>query len=125
MVTLSVNPKQVWAESSSLYPPSDLVFTLALGEGADLNVPVMRAATLTCLPKITGSHPFAENACRLLEKAEGSFVDLIGEKRDCTKEYIPVTVTADGVWQGRRVKYEESFGNRCVLLRERGLVFDF
>ncbi|MEV4872074.1 SSI family serine proteinase inhibitor [Streptomyces syringium] len=125
LLCLGAASSPAWANSSSLYPPSDLVFTLAQSDGTDPDAPIVRAATLTCMPRVAGSHPFAEEACELLEDAEGSITDLIGHRRLCTKEYMPVTVTADGVWQGQRVTYEETFANRCTLLRERGTVFDF
>lgn len=125
ILSLSISSSQAGATSSSLYPPSDLVFTLVRGVDANLNAPIIRAATLTCFPKIAGSHPFARNACKLLDGAQGSIADLAGKRHVCTAEYIPVTVTAEGVWQGQRIRYEETFENRCVLLSERGTVFDF
>ncbi|MGX8910275.1 SSI family serine proteinase inhibitor [Streptomyces netropsis] len=126
MFSLGAASSQAWAhDSSSLYPPSDLVFTLAQGDGTDPDAPIARGATLTCMPRVAGSHPSAEEACQLLKEAQGSITDLVGDWRICTKEYMPVTVTADGVWQGQRVTYEETFDNQCTLLRERGKVFDF
>ncbi|MEV4868625.1 SSI family serine proteinase inhibitor [Streptomyces syringium] len=125
MFGMSAASSEAWADAASLYPPSDLVLTFAHGDGTDPYASVDRAVTLTCMPRATGTHPDARQACRLLHEVEGSIPDLFGYPTACTKEYMPVTVTADGVWQGQRVTYEETFDNRCALLRDRGAVFDF
>ncbi|NUS16153.1 MAG: protease inhibitor protein, partial [Streptomyces sp.] len=43
----------------------------------------------------------------------------------CTKEYDPVVVTVDGVWQGRRVSYERTFANECVKSSLGSSLFSF
>ncbi|GGV66150.1 hypothetical protein GCM10010499_11070 [Streptomyces thermoviolaceus subsp. apingens] len=32
----------------------------------------------------------------------------------CAKDYRPVVVTAQGVWQGERVAQERTFANACL-----------
>jgi hypothetical protein len=43
----------------------------------------------------------------------------------CNKLYDPVVVTVEGVWQGKRVSYERTFGNTCVRDSVGGGVFAF
>jgi hypothetical protein len=75
----------------------------------------VRAVTLSCAPTASGTHPDAMSACVELRGVGGDFDAL--RARDgvlCTKQYDPVIVTVDGVWQGKRVSYERTFANECV-----------
>ncbi|WP_377268137.1 subtilase-type protease inhibitor [Peterkaempfera sp. SMS 1(5)a] len=110
------------AAPTGLYAPSALVLTLAPGRTADR---VSRAVTLSCAPTPSGTHPAPAKACARLAQSGGSLRALKGERRFCPALADPVTVTADGVWRGRRVSYRETFGNHCALLSARGEVFDF
>jgi hypothetical protein len=86
-----------------------------------------RAVTLTCAPATSGTHPDAARACAELRASGGDFDTLAGRgKGMCTREYRPVVVTVDGVWQGRRVSYERTFANECVRNSSQGrAVFAF
>ncbi|MEU1462466.1 protease inhibitor [Streptomyces sp. NPDC005727] len=102
------------AAPSSLYAPSALVLTTGHGETAAAATPE-RAVTLNCAPTASGTHPAAIDACAELRAVGGDLSALKG--RDdvrCTKLYDPVVVTVQGVWQGKRVSYERTFGNSCV-----------
>jgi hypothetical protein len=113
------------AAPSALYAPSALVLTVGHGESAALAAPD-RAVTLTCAPKPSGTHPAADRACAELRRVAGDFDAL--EARGgvlCTKEYNPVVVTVDGVWQGERVSYERTFANECVKNAHGAGVFTF
>ncbi|MGN9762313.1 protease inhibitor [Streptomyces sp. SD31] len=102
------------AAPASLYAPSALVLTVAHGDSATMTTPV-RAVTLSCSPTPSGTHPDPASACAELRGVGGNFEDLTA--RDgmlCTKQYDPVIVTVDGVWQGQRVSYERTFSNECV-----------
>ncbi|SNX65691.1 subtilisin inhibitor-like [Streptomyces sp. TLI_55] len=102
------------AAPDSLYAPSALVLTLGHGDSAATATPA-RAVTLTCAPTASGSHPAAALACAEL-RGVGGDLDAF-QARDgvqCTKQYDPVVVTVDGVWQGKRVSYERTFANECV-----------
>jgi hypothetical protein len=104
------------AASASLYAPSSLV--LAVGQGDEADTAVMqRSVTLTCAPKASGSHPSASAACAELLAVNGDFAQLVGGSSGmvCTKEWKPVVVTLDGVWQGRRVSWATTFGNDCEM----------
>ncbi|MCD9874507.1 protease inhibitor [Streptomyces guryensis] len=102
------------AAPASLYAPSALVLTVGHGNSAAAATP-LRAVTLTCAPTASGTHPAAALACAELRGAGGDFDGLTArDDTMCTKEYDPVVVTVDGVWQGKRVSYERTFGNECV-----------
>ncbi|GAA3864957.1 protease inhibitor [Streptomyces sp. WAC07094] len=113
------------AAPASLYAPSALVLTTGHGESAALVTP-QRAVTLTCAPGASGSHPDAVDACAELRAAGGDFDALaIRDGVFCTKQYDPVVVTVQGVWQGKRVDYERTFANECVKNTHGTAVFTF
>ncbi|MFI5683314.1 protease inhibitor [Streptomyces sp. NPDC051636] len=98
----------------SLYAPSALVLTTGHGQSAATATPE-RAVTLTCAPTSSGTHPAAAEACAELRGADGD-LDALKSSDDvfCTKQWNPVVVTVEGVWQGKRVSYERTFGNACM-----------
>ncbi|MFJ8543958.1 protease inhibitor [Streptomyces sp. NPDC093586] len=110
---------------ASLHAPSALVLTVGHGESAATTAP-LRAVTLTCTPGASGTHPASGPACAELRGAGGdpdALTDDTGVR--CTREYAPVVVTVDGVWQGRRVSYERTFANECVKNASGTSVFAF
>ncbi|MEU0271952.1 subtilase-type protease inhibitor [Streptomyces sp. NPDC006307] len=108
-----------------LYAPSALVLTIGQGEDVASSTP-LRATTLTCAPTPGGTHPAPQRACAELRAAQGEFDKLGGdEQRPCIKIYDPVVVTAQGVWEGRRVDYTRTFPNSCVMQTESDSVFAF
>ncbi|MFJ4647119.1 subtilase-type protease inhibitor [Streptomyces bobili] len=113
------------AAPASLYAPSALVLTLGHGESATAVSPA-RAVTLTCAPGPSGSHPAAALACAELRAAGGDF-EVLADPGDawCTREYDPIVVTVDGVWQGKRVSYERTFSNDCVKNSSGSVLFAF
>lgn len=114
--------------AAGLYAPSALVLGIARGEGPE-TATVERAVTLNCAPRAGGSHPAPRAACAELRVAEGRFGELTesGSGQLCTREWDPVVVTADGVWEGRHVSWSASFGNPCELRASlgEGVVFAF
>lgn len=111
--TAQAQPK---AAPAGLYAPSSLVLAVGQGEEAD-TATMQRAVTLTCTPKASGTHPSASAACAELRAVNGEFAQLVGKQAGmaCTKEWKPVVVTVDGVWQGRRVAWSATFGNSCEM----------
>ncbi|MCY0943085.1 subtilase-type protease inhibitor [Streptomyces antarcticus] len=104
------------AQPASLYAPSAMVFTVAQGD--DATATVVRASTLSCAPSARGTHPDPKAACAALNAAAGTFDRLLAAPnpdRACPMHYDPVTVTADGVWQGSRVAWKHTFSNACVM----------
>ncbi|GLX52611.1 subtilase-type protease inhibitor [Streptomyces hygroscopicus subsp. hygroscopicus] len=113
------------AAPASLYAPSALVLTVGHGGDAATATPE-RAVTLSCAPGASGTHPDAPEACAELHAVGGDF-DALQAREDvwCDKLYDPVVVTAQGVWQGRRVSYERTFGNSCERDAVGGSLFAF
>ena len=113
------------AAPASLYAPSALVLTTGHGESATSATPA-RAVTLSCAPTASGTHPDPAAACAELRRAGGD-LDALSAGTDvlCTKQYDPVVVTVDGVWQGKRVSYERTFANECVKTAHGSAVFAF
>ncbi|WP_221350628.1 protease inhibitor [Streptomyces beigongshangae] len=99
---------------TALYAPSSLVLTVGHGEIAAAAAPE-RAVTLSCAPTASGTHPAPASACAEL-RASGGDPGALSARSDvlCTREYDPVVVTVEGVWQGERVAYERTFSNECV-----------
>ncbi|MEU9015960.1 subtilase-type protease inhibitor [Streptomyces sp. NPDC048479] len=125
LVALTVGPAAA-SEPHSLYSPSAMVLTVGQGESA-ATATIERAATLTCTPTAGGTHPDAKAACADLERAHGQPALTLNDDsgRICPKIYAPVTVTADGVWKGTRVSYEQTFANSCVARSRVTHLFDF
>lgn len=112
------------AGGEGLYAPSVLVVSVTDGDDADGGT-VLRAVTLTCAPRPGGTHPAPAAACAEL-RANAPQLDALAEPRSdaaCTREWNPVTVTADGVWQGRRLSYSYTYSNPCGLRHSTGTVF--
>ncbi|MFE1429363.1 subtilase-type protease inhibitor [Streptomyces fungicidicus] len=110
---------------SALYAPSALVLTMGHGDSAATATPE-RAVTLTCAPGASGTHPAAGAACAEMNRVGGDLDALtVSEGVHCTLQYDPVLVTVDGVWQGRRVSYERTFSNECVMNAHGSSVFAF
>ncbi|MEW9519166.1 subtilase-type protease inhibitor [Streptomyces tubercidicus] len=119
-------PAQQPTRTGGLYAPTALVLTAGQGESR-ATATVQRAVTLSCMPGATGSHPNPKAACAQLRAVAGDFnaVTSAASDRLCTKEWNPFVVTADGVWQGKRVSYSYTFANSCAMTDGIGSVFDF
>ncbi|MFJ6795216.1 subtilase-type protease inhibitor [Streptomyces sp. NPDC091268] len=110
--------------AETLYAPSALVLSVTDGADAD-NGTVLRAVTLICAPRPGGTHPSPAAACAEL-RANADQLDALAQPRSdaaCTKEWRPVTVAAEGVWQGRRMSYTYTFANSCGLRNSTGTLF--
>ncbi|MFF8959500.1 subtilase-type protease inhibitor [Streptomyces sp. NPDC014894] len=101
---------------SALYAPS--AFVLSVGKGADpMSAAVQRAVTLSCSPGARGTHPAPAAACDELRSVDGevSALPTALPQTICTREWDPVTVTADGVWRGERVSWSATYNNGCEM----------
>ncbi|MFP8962393.1 subtilase-type protease inhibitor [Streptomyces nanhaiensis] len=114
------------AQPEGLYASSALVLTVGKGEDP-ATATVLRAAVLSCSPVPGGTHPAPAEACGELRSVDGEFASLVESGRDrmCPMVWDPVTVTADGVWEGRRVSYAHTFSNACVMADAAPAVFSF
>ncbi|WP_329117446.1 subtilase-type protease inhibitor [Streptomyces sp. NBC_01353] len=116
------------AAPTGLYPPSALV--LAIGRGEDVaTATVARAVTLNCAPTPSGTHPAPELACADLTSVDGDLAELTvaWSNSPCTKIWDPVTLTGDGVWEGKRISWTATYGNACEMNvgMARSSVFSF
>lgn len=115
------------AGTKSLYAPSALVLTVGKGPDAASSA-VQRAVVLNCAPKPAGTHPAADRACAEVDAVDGRFQQLLTDAAPgtmCTRIWDPVVVTADGVWQGKRVSWQHTFANSCTMRKSGGNVFAF
>ncbi|MFF7813341.1 SSI family serine proteinase inhibitor [Streptomyces sp. NPDC007945] len=109
---------------------SSLVLTARYGD-TSVTLPTDPAAgwfseaTLTCSPSASGTHPNATSACAELRRVKGD-LDALQPAPGvmCPMHFDPVVVTVNGVWEGRNVSYERTFGNTCVK-NTYGSVFAF
>ncbi|MEK8170256.1 SSI family serine proteinase inhibitor [Streptomyces sp. M19] len=63
-----------------------------------------------------------------MRAAGGEFTRLrtvSGPGRVCTKDWRPVVVSAEGVWEGHRVRYEHTYPNECLKKGAGSRIFDF
>ncbi|MET7617109.1 subtilase-type protease inhibitor [Streptomyces sp. NPDC005408] len=103
-------------QAKGLYAPSALVLTIGMGETA-ATATVERAVTLTCAPRPDGTHPSPATACKELSSVDGKFAALAEQPshKMCTRQWNPVVITAQGVWQGKRVAWSKMYGNPCEM----------
>jgi Subtilisin inhibitor-like len=115
---LALEPAPSYAAGSA---GSRLVLTIAAGEKAK---PVQHRVTLTCSPA-GGTHKQAKAACAALNAAKGDPAAITNDGSMCMMIYDPVTVTANGRWKGKAVRFTHTYGNPCVLHAATGAVFAF
>ncbi|MGW6746660.1 SSI family serine proteinase inhibitor [Streptomyces sp. NPDC055025] len=122
--TGAASAAQISAEG--LYAPSALVLGITAGDNTTTGA-VLRAVTLNCAPTASGTHPDATGACAELRTARAQLdtITTRGSRAVCSKEWNPVTVTAEGVWEGKHFSYRHTFGNLCAKDSGSGAVFDF
>ncbi|GAA3004196.1 SSI family serine proteinase inhibitor [Streptosporangium longisporum] len=97
-----------------------LVLSVAQGEKP---LPAAGHALLLC-DRPGSTHPDAVGACEALSEVRGDpsrLKPLSGVA--CTMQYDPVTVSAMGIWNGRFVRFEQTFGSSCSLRAATGTVF--
>ncbi|WP_229073750.1 SSI family serine proteinase inhibitor [Actinoplanes sp. DH11] len=82
------------------------------------------AVKLTCDP-VGGGHPEGAAACATLRRIDADPARLEGGDRMCILLYQPVTAQLKGVWQGRDVRWEHTYGNTCEMNRATGVLFQF
>jgi hypothetical protein len=121
MAALTAAPAQ--AQPTPL--PSALVLSVSQGDTPG-GVPAQRTVWLSCSPVVAGSHPRADAACGELEAAGGDFNALRGKGlRFCPMIYLPVTLSADGIWNGAPVSYRQTYPNACQAANHSTYVFAF
>ncbi|MFF6994478.1 SSI family serine proteinase inhibitor [Streptomyces sp. NPDC008313] len=91
-------------------------------QGEDNRAGDSHGTLLLCDPP--QGHAHAAEACDELGAAQGD-VGRIPAKKEvyCSMIYAPVTVTAQGEWNGRRTEYQKTYPNACTMEAETGAVF--
>ncbi|MEU0516590.1 SSI family serine proteinase inhibitor [Streptosporangium sp. NPDC006007] len=73
-----------------------------------------------------GVHPSPVTACGMIRRVGGDLsrltydIDMI-----CGEEYVPHTVSALGTWEGRPVRFDRTYDNRCEMTALTGPLFFF
>ncbi|WP_371663299.1 SSI family serine proteinase inhibitor [Streptomyces sp. NBC_00280] len=94
-----------------------LYVTVSRGEpGGDT-----RGTLVLCDPP--QGHAQAARACAELAAADGDIGGIPPRKTLCPMLYSPVTVHAEGEWNGRPLEYDRTFSNGCELGARTGAVF--
>jgi hypothetical protein len=119
-VLLTVGAAPVQAAPQESLSGNWLYLTVTPGEVHSSDTP---GTLLLCDPPL--GHPHAAQACEEL-RAAGGDISRIPPRVDalCPLIYAPVTASAQGVWEGRRVAYTHTFANSCVMVAETGAVFE-
>ncbi|MDQ0789885.1 hypothetical protein QFZ63_002225 [Streptomyces sp. B3I7] len=104
-------------------PGDHLYLTLTPGDAHAHATGTADRTLLLCDPP--RGHVRADRACAELDGAGGDIDRIPSRDTFCPMVYAPVTARADGRWGGRRVTYERTFPNRCVLGARTGAVFAF
>jgi hypothetical protein len=100
--------------------------TLQLTKVAGAGDSVKRLESLLLCNPVGGDHPNGAAACRDLGVASSDFDRLPGDPRGvCGAVYDPVTVTANGIWEGKPVDFAKTYDNPCKLYLRTGPVFEF
>ncbi|MGQ0467640.1 MAG: SSI family serine proteinase inhibitor [Sporichthyaceae bacterium] len=83
------------------------------------------SASLRCNPT-SGTHPKKDDACVEIASSGGDLEKLPGRQTfaACAKIFLPVSVRADGLAEGKPVAYKKTFPNRCELGVATGSVFE-
>ena len=80
-----------------------------------------RSTLVLCDPP--QGHAQATRACAELARADGDIAGIPPRKILCPMLYAPVTVHAQGEWNGRPREYDRTFSNACELGARTGAVF--
>ncbi|GLW06279.1 hypothetical protein Misp01_14090 [Microtetraspora sp. NBRC 13810] len=83
-----------------------------------------RSVTLWCNPARPG-HPYRWAACNEVSGVGGNPGFLTPQPAACPRIYAPVNARAQGTWNGRTIRFQQTFGNRCLLNAATGAVFRF
>lgn len=105
--------------AQSALPGNWLQISVTKGDGHSSD---MRGALLLC-NDVPQGHARAAEACAQLRTAHGDVGAIPSQDVMCTLVYAPVKASARGQWNGRPVRYEHTFGNKCEMGAMTGAVF--
>ncbi|WUT06773.1 subtilase-type protease inhibitor [Streptomyces sp. NBC_00704] len=116
---LAVGAAPALAGSQDALPGNWLQLTVTRGDARSSDT---RGTLLMCDPP--QGHSRAAEACDVLARADGDVDAVPGDgERVCPLVYAPVTVRAQGRWNGRAVDYRHTFSNDCEREALTGAVF--
>ncbi|MGW0826032.1 SSI family serine proteinase inhibitor [Streptomyces sp. NPDC002845] len=115
---LTVAAATAQAAPGETVPGNWLYVTVTEGDSRSSDT---RGTLLLCDPP--QGHAHAARACEELRAAEGDIGRIPSKEVFCTMVYAPVSVSARGEWNGRRVAYERAFSNSCEMVAHTGAVF--
>ncbi|MEU4876384.1 SSI family serine proteinase inhibitor [Streptomyces sp. NPDC021608] len=116
---LAVGAAPALAASQDAVPRNWLQLTVTRGDARSSDT---RGTLLMCDPP--QGHSRAAEACDVLARAGGDVAAVPGDgDRVCPLVYAPVTVRAQGRWNGRAVDYRHTFSNDCEREALTGAVF--
>jgi len=95
-----------------------LYLTVTPGDGRSTDI---NGTLLMCSPP--RGHVRAPQACAELAAVQGDIDRIPPGNTRCPMIYAPVTASARGMWNGRRINYSHTFPNKCVLTARTGDVF--
>jgi hypothetical protein len=82
------------------------------------------AVKLGCDPAF-GPHPEAVQACAVLHRVDGRPDKIKPADTMCMMLYAPVTAEMTGTWEGHKIDWKHTYGNKCMLNRATGVLFTF
>ncbi|MFM9444228.1 SSI family serine proteinase inhibitor [Streptomyces acidiscabies] len=115
-LTALTSPAQA---ARSALPGNWLQISVTKGDGHSSDT---RGTLLLC-NDVPQGHARAAEACEQLRAARGDIRAVPEREGLCTLVYAPVTASARGRWDGRPVRYQQTFGNKCEMAMKTGAVF--
>lgn len=106
------------ATAAPLLPESTLILSVEQEMGSFDNT------LLNCGPA-GGPHKNAKAACADLAPVHGDFTKIKPSDAACTMELNPTKAKLYGTWRGKKVDFQETFSNPCVMRVNTAKVFDF
>ncbi|MEU7423593.1 SSI family serine proteinase inhibitor [Streptomyces sp. NPDC040750] len=106
------------AESRAAFPGNWLYLTVTRGDAHSGDT---RGTLLLCDPP--QGHAHAVQACAELADAGGEIGRIPARGGFCSMIWAPVRAQARGEWNGRPVRFQETYSSRCVMTARTGSVF--
>jgi hypothetical protein len=113
---LAAGPAQ--AEARDTFPGNWLYLTVTKGDAQSSDT---RGTLLLCDPP--QGHARAAEACTELAGTGGDVGRIQAKSGFCPMIWAPVTARARGQWNGRPIRFQETYSSRCVMNARTGSVF--
>ncbi|MES4887236.1 SSI family serine proteinase inhibitor [Streptomyces sp. NPDC096012] len=113
---LAAGPAQ--AEARGTFPGNWLYLTVTKGDAQSSDT---RGTLLLCDPP--QGHARAAEACAELAGTDGDVSRIQTKSGFCPMIWAPVTARARGQWNGRPIRFEQTYSSRCVMNARTGAVF--